>query len=223
MAEPKGDIFPIYFVADESQSMEEYIDELNDGLKSLLDEIHQQPTAGRKVRFSIIGFGTDAILRLPITDLIENPSIPTLAIHGSTSYVAAFEEIYNRIKADVADLQAQEYKVNRPAVFFLTDGCPYPENQPWKSVYDKLVDTQFACHPNILAFGIGDVEEETILEVATKPEYAFIAEPGADVGKALSRFIEALTKTIIKIMQGSGELPVVKPEGFLQLATEMTQ
>ena len=41
--EPRGNILPIYFVADESGSMGPDIAELNSGLQSLLNEIRMAP------------------------------------------------------------------------------------------------------------------------------------------------------------------------------------
>lgn len=222
MSEPIGKILPIYFVADESASMEENIDKLNDGLKSLLDQIFGEPITKGKARFSIIGFGTSATLRLPMVDLQEQTSMPKLEASGSTSYVDAFNMLYECISEDIPKLQSEGYEVNRPAVFFLTDGLPYPENQPWREAYRALTDPAFTSRPNILAFGVGEAKKDIIREIATDDKFAYFSESDTSIGQALSRFVTALTKSVIKSAQkGTGELILEEPTGFLKIAQEI--
>lgn len=213
--EPQGTVLPVYFVADESGSMARNIDELNSGLRSLQDALQTESFAAAKVRFSVIGFNETARTYLEPADLRSLPAMPTLQAGGLTSYAAAFNELGLRISLDVPALKAQGYAVNRPCVFFLTDGQPNAGDD-WENARSTLLAQH--ARPNILAFGIGEADAATIVQVATKEEYAYKAARGVDTGKAISDLITSLTQSIISSGQalatGASELQMEKPEGF---------
>jgi uncharacterized protein YegL len=223
MSEPLGNVLPIYFVADESTSMRQDIGELNAGLTSLLDALQSETMAASKVRFCILGFSDDARCYMEPMDLRETEAMPKLKERGSTSFAAAFRELFTRIPKDVAALKSQGYLVNRPAVFFLTDGAPNP-GDGWEGPYADLTAPTFGPHPNILAFGIGSVDPVTIKKIATQEKYAFVAAAGIDTGRAITEFIKALTHSVINsgnaIVDGNATLPIEQPKGFISLAVE---
>jgi uncharacterized protein YegL len=222
MEEPKATILPVYFVADESNSMSNDIDELNRGLRSLLDALESEEMAAAKVRFAVIGFADDAICYLPPTDLRRVETMPTLSVRGSTSFAAAFDELTTRIPTDIHALKDQGYLVNRPAAFFLTDGEPN-SGDGWETALARLQSIK--ARPNILAFGIGQADAGVIRKVATRPEYAFVTAEGAQTGKAIANFIEALTQSVINsgssLAAGDATLQIEKPTGFIPLAVEI--
>jgi uncharacterized protein YegL len=213
--EPKGTVLPVYFVADESGSMEPHIHELNDGLVSLLDALQVESFAAAKIRFCVIGFADDARTYLELADLRALPSMPTFQARGLTSYQSAFDQLGYRISVDVPGLKGQGYMVNRPVAFFLTDGAPNP-SEDWRGACNYLLSQSF--RPNILAFGIGDADAATIVEVATSDQFAFVAARGFDTGTAISEFVKSLTQSVISsgqaLASGSAELQIEKPEGF---------
>lgn len=213
--EPKGSILLVYFVADESGSMARNIGELNEGLVTLQDELQRQPFAASRVRFSVIGFSDTAFTHLEAADLRSTSWLPTLSAQGLTSYAAAFDQLGYRISVDVSHLKQQGFSVLRPAVFFLTDGLPSP-NDNWHAAQAKLLDQP--TRPNIIAFGIGDADAQIVCELATDKKYALIAARGVDTGAALSEFLTSLTQSVISsgqaVASGNAELQFDKPEGF---------
>lgn len=215
MVEPRGSILLVYFVADESGSMGRNIVELNEGLASLHDALQRESFAAAKVRFSVIGFSDTAFTYLDPADLRLLQGMPALTAQGMTSYAAAFDQLSYRISVDVPGLKAQGYTVHRPAVFFLTDGLPNGR-EDWRAARESLLAQ--AAAPNILAFGIGDADAATVAELATKPQYAFIAARGVDTGAAISEFVTSLTQSVISSGQalatGAPQLQFEKPEGF---------
>jgi uncharacterized protein YegL len=218
MVDNRGDLVPMYVVADESSSMIPYVDELNAGLGSLHASLLGEPMAAAKVRFSVIGFSHLVSVRTSLADLRELVELPALVGNGSTSYRAVFEELLTRLPQDVEALKAQGYTVHRPAVFFLSDGQPN-SGEDWKAPYAKLTDRSITkAAPNIVAFGIGSVQAATILEVATKPEFAFVATPGVKIGPSITKFCTALTTSIIQsglsLSTGDAELVIERPDCF---------
>jgi uncharacterized protein YegL len=67
--EPKANVLPIYFVADESGSMASLLEELNSGLTTLLDILQTETMSAAKIRFSVLGFSDNCQLHLPPSDL----------------------------------------------------------------------------------------------------------------------------------------------------------
>jgi uncharacterized protein YegL len=217
MTGTRGNLLPVYVLADESGSMRPYIGELNKGLASLHEALLGEPMAAAKVRFSILGFADDVQERLSLADLRRESELPVLYARGRTNYGMAFSTLQQRIPQDVHGLKAEGYAVHRPAVFFLSDG--QPSENGWESSYQRLVDRAATPGaPNIIACGIGQVEASTILQVATQQEYAFVAMAGVDLGSAIAQFCTALTKSIVESGRSLGsaqpELVVAQPAGF---------
>lgn len=224
MGAPEGAVLPVYFVADCSGSMAGVpIGEVNAGLTSLLDALQSESMAAAKVRFCVLGFDDDAHCYLEPSDLRNVESMPTLHSGGTTSYASVLNELYRRLPLDVTGLKDAGYIVHRPAVFFLTDGLPN-RGDGWEGAYASLTSPDFRQRPNILGFGIGDADAETIKQLASKPEYAFIAAKGVDTGRAITEFIKALTASVIQsgraLASGQASLPIEKPEGFISLAVD---
>lgn len=213
--EPKGTVLPIYFVADESGSMAPHIDELNNGLNGLLDSMQSESFAAAKIRFSVLGFSDTAHTHLEPSDLRTLPDMPTLAPRGQTSFKAAFEQISYRLSVDIPNLKAQGYLINRPAVFFLTDGWPSGD-EDWPAARQALLDMRE--RPNILAFGIGEADPAMIMQIATSSEHALVADKKMSTAEALHSFIVNLTQSVVSsgqaLAEGRAQLDLEKPEGF---------
>jgi uncharacterized protein YegL len=212
----KGNVLPVYVLADESYSMRKHIDQLNKGLADLHEALLGEPMAAAKVRFSILGFADDVQTRMRLADLRRATRLPALSARGRTDYARAFGELRRRIPADVRSLKNEGYLVHRPAVFVLTDG--QPSDDSWLAAHQDLVNRDVTPEaPNIIACGVGDARPETILGVATRPEYAFVALAGVDIGAAIAQFCTALTHSIIHSAPRSTQAPrlvVQQPAGF---------
>ncbi|MFD0559382.1 uncharacterized protein YegL [Stackebrandtia endophytica] len=186
-------ILPFYAVCDESYSMMDEIDALNEGLADLHEAISTDPVVADKTRFCVIGFSDTAEVLLPLCDLGDLDEMAGLTVKGSTNYGAAFDLLRDTIESDIADLKAQGHKVYRPAVFFMSDGQP---NAPWEQSFDRVTDPTWPLRPNIVAFGMGDAHEDTVKRVATFK--AFLSDGTMDQGAALHEFATALTKSIVR-------------------------
>lgn len=212
-----GNVLPIYLVADESGSMARAVGELNTGLRSLHAALLCEPMAAAKVRLSIVGFATRPTLYLRVADVRRERVLPALGAHGPTEYGALFAELARIIPVDVMRLRAEGYRVHRPTVFMLTDGRP--TDSGWRAHHADLVDrTLTATAPNIIACGVGGADPVTLLEVATEPEYALTAVPGARLGEQIANFCAALTRTVVMtgrlLAGGAAQVTVPRPDGF---------
>ncbi|MEU5157973.1 hypothetical protein [Glycomyces sp. NPDC021274] len=227
MAETKGVLLPAYVLADESGSMGPYRQDLSEGLVSLCEGLRAQPMIAAKLRLAVLGFSDDVQVRLAVADMRTETSLPQVAIRGLTNYEAVFDDLLGRIPSDVQWLRGEGYKVHRPVVFFLSDGQP-TDGGAWRRPHVQLTDkTQTPTAPNIVACGIGDAQAATMVEVATRKEFAFVAKPGIDIGQAVAEFFHALTASLVAsshaLGTGSPTLVINKPDQFTMAIDEVGQ
>jgi uncharacterized protein YegL len=228
MQETRGDVIPIYFVGDESHSMEgDPIGHLNDALSKLRDAAAKSPAMGEKARFGIVTFAGEALCRLELCPLAHDMEMPTVACRdGGTSYRSIFVDLRQRLPADVATLKASGYKVRRPLIFFLSDGQPTdsPESA-WREPLEELKSEEFRERPHILAFGIGEAQGDTIKDVASAPQYAWIQADGTSASSAIAEFgtslIESISKSAEALARGGDDIHVPEPEGFVSLKADV--
>lgn len=213
-----GAVLPSYVIVDESGSMKPHEAELNDGVGSLCGRLHAEPMIAAKLRLAVVGFAGDVQVRLPLADVRELAAPPKMKIRGATMYGAAFAWLMRQIPVDVAELKAQGYQVHRPAIFFLSDGAPTDE-PAWRDVHRRLIDRrETPVAPNIIACGIGQARADVIVQVASRPEFGFIAVPNCDIGAAVSEFFHSLVQSLVQSSQTMGteapRLVVTRPPQF---------
>jgi uncharacterized protein YegL len=171
-----------------------------------------------KIRLAVLGFSDNVQVRQELSDMRTVGTLPELVIRGSTCYGAAFHDLRERIPRDLAELKRERYGVHRPVVFFLSDGQP-TDGSAWQEPHRALTDRQaMAAAPNIIACGIGAARPETMVEVATRKEFAFVSVPGTDIGRAISEFFHSLTASLVAsghaMADGRPELVVNRPDQF---------
>ncbi|MBO0727774.1 MAG: VWA domain-containing protein [Acidimicrobiaceae bacterium] len=217
-------LLPFYLVADQSGSMESDVEFLSGGLQGLVDEARSNSLAYSKIRLTVLGFGSTVTPHLELADLRSVERMPVLqAIEEYTRYDLAFQDLRVRIERDVDSIKAANNAALRPAVFFLTDGKPNPPDQPWQEALQTLRDEGFRRRPNIVAFGVRDADPEIIKQIATRPDWAFVARErqAASTADALRNFIETFAHTVVStgtnLASGKAELPVAAPPGFMAL------
>lgn len=227
MPETRGVLLPAYVLSDESASMEPHKTALSNGLISLCEGLRAEPMIAAKLRLAVLGFSDDVQIRLAISDMREATSLPHVEIRGITSYQAVFDDLLQRIPTDVSWLRGQGYKVHRPVVFLLSDGQP-TDDRAWRAPHAALTDrAQTPTAPNIIACGIGDARAQTMLDVATRPEFAFVAKPGIDIGRAVSEFFHTLTTSLVASGYALGSadptLVIHRPDHFRMAIDEVGQ
>jgi uncharacterized protein YegL len=176
--------------------MEDSIDHMNQALVELHKEIASNPVVADKTRLSVIGFAGDAETLLPLSDLSDLDTMPGLTCRdGGTNFHAAFVATYAQLEEDVRLLKGDGLTVLRPVCFFLSDGA-HNAAEDWRQAYSALVSSDFAPHPNIIAFGLGDAEADAIRHIGTFK--AFMADNSVSPADALREFVGSLTRSIVK-------------------------
>jgi uncharacterized protein YegL len=217
-----GQVLPFYVVADESGSMDGApITAINAALPRLHAEVISNPVVTDKIRFSLMAFAGTTEVLLALADLKHVKDMPGLAPRDSTNYGSAFDTLRATIETDVAQLDADGYRVFRPAVFFLSDG--QPTDKGWEAAYSRVIAPDWKLRPHILAFGFGEAEPGVIAKVATLK--AYMADAGVDPAAALAEWATRLTQTMVlsgnAIASGTGTLVVPPtPTGFHEIPLE---
>lgn len=203
-------VLPFYVLADVSYSMTQKpatpdglapLDTLNTVVPAIKDALDESPILSDKIRFSLMDFSDDARTQIPLCDLLKVPaqSIPKLAGRGGTSFAAAFVAIKKQIDSDFRQLKADNHKVHRPAVFFLTDGEPTDPDGEWQAAFAELTSSSFKARPNIIPFGVGDAKK-VLLDQLVYPVgkmRAFLVREGADPASAIRSMAEILIGSIV--------------------------
>jgi uncharacterized protein YegL len=200
-------ILPFYVVCDQSYSMADHLDALNEGLAQLHAAVGTDPVVADKTRFCLIGFSGTAEVLQPLCRPSDVVGLIGLATQAATSFGEAFTLLRDTIEKDVGALKAEAHKVYRPAVFFLSDGHP-TDPVTWPAAYERLVDPDWPARPNIIAFGIGDADAATIGRIGTFQ--AFMSHGGVSPAAALHGFARALTTSVVR-SSNDGELVLRVP------------
>ncbi|MGB3442300.1 MAG: hypothetical protein WBA97_26450 [Actinophytocola sp.] len=193
-------ILPFYVVCDQSYSMADHLDALNDGLAQLHAAVGTDPVVADKTRFCLIGFAGIAEVLQPLCSPSDVVRLVGLASQAGTNFGEAFTLLREAISEDVARLKADAYQVYRPAVFFLSDGHP-TDPAAWPAAYERLTDPEWRARPNIIAFGIGDADAATIGRIGTFQ--AFMSRGGVSPAAALHGFARALTTSVVHSVSDS--------------------
>jgi uncharacterized protein YegL len=211
MPTEQGKLLPFYLVADVSASMSgRKLDAVNQIMPAVVDALAETPILADKVRFGLIDFGSDAQVRLPLCDpLDENVVLPSLSVRGATSFANAFRLLRTEIESNVKQLKADGFAVHRPAVFFLSDGEPTDGTGEWENAfneltaYDKATRQGFAMYPNFVPCGVEKANPkimQRLIHPATgpKPMQMYMMDKGEDAAKAITQIAEILISSMLK-------------------------
>lgn len=193
-----------YIVADVSYSMHESgaLISANTLLKEVHDAIVAEPVIADVVRLGVIDFSDGAQVLLRLGDLRDVTTIPELKARGGTSFAAAFRQLRQEIERDIRALKADNYRVFRPAVFFITDGQPTDNAATLQAAFADLTAKAFDYRPNVIPFGVGDATKASMdpwIFPATgeKQMRSYVAKDGADPAQAITDMAHLLISSIM--------------------------
>ena len=150
---------PIYFLVDVSESMVgEPIEQVQDGLRTVIQELRSDPYALETVYASVIAFAGQAKRLSPLTELFKFYP-PTFPIGGGTSLGQALNFLMDDIDHNVQKTTMEAKGDWKPIIFLFTDGMPTDDPSAafdrWNSHYRK--------HCNLIAISIGDNVDTGVL------------------------------------------------------------
>jgi uncharacterized protein YegL len=175
------DVLPCYVVCDVSFSMTDHLDELRTGLREFRGAVHADPAVAARVHVCVLGFAATPRVLQPLRPASELTELTGPAPDGGTDFGLAFSLLRDTIDRDVQRLTARRLRVRRPVVFFTSDGRP--TDSTWPAALAELTDRGRATCPDVVAFGIGAVEPDTLARIGTSR--LFLGRDGVRLGTAL--------------------------------------
>lgn len=193
-----------YIVVDVSYSMVESgaLVAASDLLPQVHAAVLAEPILADVVRVGVIDFSDDARVQVRLSDLRDVTTFPEVKERGGTSYAAAFQVLRQEIERDIKQLKADNFKVYRPVVFFITDGQPTDSDTSLDAAFAELTDQAFRYRPNIIPFGVGDATKAALDKwrfpvTGEKQMHSFVAKDGADPAQAINKAAKILISSIL--------------------------
>lgn len=166
---------PIYFLVDVSESMVGApIMQVQDGMRSIIQNLRVDPYALETVFISIIAFAGKAKVLSPLTELYRFYP-PVFPIGGGTSLGAALDCVMNDIDLNVQKTTLETKGDWKPIIFLFTDGNPTDDY----SAAFRRWNEKYRGHCYLVAVSIGDnvnaltlaqITEDILLLKATDAE-----------------------------------------------------
>ena len=143
---------PVYFLVDISESMiGDPISQVQDGMRSIIQNLRVDPYALETVFVSIIAFAGKATTLSPLTELYKFYP-PTFPVGGGTSLGAGLEALMRDIDLNVQKTTAEQKGDWKPIIFLFTDGNPTDD---YSAAFQRWND-RYRGHCNLVAISIGD-------------------------------------------------------------------
>lgn len=150
---------PIYFLVDVSESMiGEPIEQVQNGMRTIIQELRVDPYALETAFVSIIAFAGKATSLSPLTELYKFYP-PTFPIGGGTSLGVAMNYLMDDLDKSIQKTTLEVKGDWKPIIFLFTDGTPTDDVthafNRWNSNYKN------SC--NLIAISIGNNVNTKIL------------------------------------------------------------
>jgi uncharacterized protein YegL len=208
---------PVYLLLDCSASMAgDPIQAVEMGLKTLLNDLQQDPHALDTVWLSLITFATAAELLVPLSDINECDfrQFP-LTAGGGTALGAAIDLLADRIDHEVRTNTPHQKGDWKPMAFILTDGEP---NDDWEESVDRL---RAANRIVVIACGAGpEVNEKTLERLGDKVIRLSDTQPGT-LGAFMQWVSTAVSSASLAVGTRSGAVGDLVPAPAEQGMSQM--
>lgn len=181
---------PIYFLVDVSESMVGTpIEQVQDGMRTIIQELRVDPYALETVFVSIIAFAGKAKVLSPLTELYKFYP-PIFPIGGGTSLGAGLEALMNDLDKSIIKTTTEQKGDWKPIIFLFTDGNPTDNYQAafrrWNEKYRQ--------HCNLVAVSIGDnVNVLTLAQITN--EILLLKETDSESFRKFFKWVTASIKT----------------------------
>ena len=181
---------PVYFLIDVSESMVgEPIEQVQDGMATIVKELRTDPYALETVYISIIAFAGKAKKISPLTELYHLYP-PKLPIGGGTSLGAALDFLMRDLDVSVQKTTAEVKGDWKPIIFLFTDGNPTDEYEKaferWNQKYRRSV--------NLVVISLGDNANMNIFGKISE-NVLLLKNTDAESSKNFFKWVTASIKT----------------------------
>lgn len=205
---------PVYLLLDTSGSMMgEPIEQVKNGVQSLVSALRQDPQALETAYLSVITFDSKATQAVPLTDLASF-QLPELKASGSTSLGDALTLVADCRSREVAKTTAEVKGDWKPMVFLMTDGAP---DSGWEKGLTRFQQEKWGV---VVGCAVGTGGDTNVLKKIAGPESVVVLETADSASiRAFFKWVSASisvgsqkVESGQKEVSGLGELPPPPPE-----------
>lgn len=202
---------PIYFLVDVSESMVGTpIEQVQDGMRTIIQNLRVDPYALETVFVSIIAFAGKATVLSPLAELYKFYP-PVFPIGGGTSLGKGLECLMDDIDRNVQKTTLERKGDWKPIIFLFTDGNPTDEyNAAFRRWNEK-----YRRHCNLVAVSIGDnVNVLTLAQITN--DILLLKDTAPESFKQFFKWVTASIKTTSMSVseQNSDEMKLAPTSGI---------
>lgn len=181
---------PIYFLIDVSESMVgEQIQQVEEGLATIIKELKTDPYALETVHIAIIVFAGQSMTLVPLTDIV-NFYPPKFPIGGGTSLGTGLGQLMFDMRKNIVKTTAEQKGDFKPIIFLFTDGVPTDDTRAafseWKQNWQKQT--------NLVSVAFGDAIDLNLLKELSENVLTF-KNTSVQSYKEFFRWVTASIKT----------------------------
>ena len=150
---------PVYFLIDVSESMVgEPIKQVEDGMRSIIQELRSDPYALETVFASVLAFAGKAKVLSPLTELYKFYP-PIFPVGGGTSLGNALNFLMDDLDRNIRKTTAEVKGDWKPIIFLFTDGVP--TDDPSKAIDRWNRNYRHGC--SLIAVSLGNNADTALL------------------------------------------------------------
>lgn len=181
---------PVYFLIDVSESMVgQPIEEVQNGMRTIIQELRVDPYALETVFVSIIAFAGRAKTLSELTELYKFYP-PIFPVGGGTSLGAGLNYLMDCLDRDIQKTTMEVKGDWKPIIFLFTDGTPTDD---YSSAFRRW-NEKYRRHCNLVSISIGDNVNTAILGQLTE-NVLLLKKTDAETFRKFFKWVTASIKT----------------------------
>ena len=200
---------PIYFLIDVSESMVgEQIQQVEDGMATIIKAIKTDPYAIETVWVSIIVFAGQAKTIVPLQEVVSFYP-PKFPIGGGTSLSKGLGHLMYELRNNIVKTTFDQKGDWKPIIFLFTDGVPTDDTQKaiseWKLNWQKTA--------NLVAISFGNETDTKLLGELTENVLLFKNSTEEDYKKFFKWVTDSIKTSSISVENNSSGFELAKLDG----------
>ncbi|MDE7180606.1 MAG: VWA domain-containing protein [Muribaculaceae bacterium] len=204
---------PVYFLVDVSESMVgQPIEQVQDGMRTIIQSLRVDPYALETVWVSIIAFAGKARCLVPLTELYKFYP-PVFPIGGGTSLARGLEMLMDDIDRNVQKTTREIKGDWKPIIFIFTDGNPTDDC----TAAFRRWNEKYRSHCNLVAVSIGDnVNVLTLAQITD--EILLLKETDTESFSKFFKWVTAsIANTSVSVAEQDGDGLKLAPTAGINL------
>jgi uncharacterized protein YegL len=200
---------PIYFLIDISESMVgEQIQQVEEGMATIIKAIKTDPHAIETVWISIIVFAGQAKTLVPLQEVVSFYP-PKFPVGGGTSLSKGLGHLMYELRSNIVKTTMEQKGDWKPIVFLFTDGVPTDDSKiaiaEWKQNWQRTA--------NMVAISFGDEADLNELSQLTENVLLFKNSSDADYKKFFKWVTDSIKTSSVSVENNSLGFELAKFDG----------